>query len=194
MPRSSGLSAWRYNSDMRTVLSALLLFAVTVGAQPDRYEAILTRLNRHLLPLKSMAASQGAAQEEIMRRYADEMSKLYQTTVIPRDLSRSLTAALAGKDLTNENLMPLTRSIVAALNLAFDCRESRQCELGKLEGFRSSALGTYNALLALGAGPPQARTVMNEVLRAGLLIRKRQDPVFRNIPPGVPPKLPSQLN
>ena len=110
---------------MRTGLLCLILFTTVAIAQTNRSVAIVRRLNEHLIPLKGLSADISPEKTLIMRRFSDEMFMLYQTTVIPEGLAYSLTSALAGKKLTQENLTPLTRSTIAALNAASDCRGTR---------------------------------------------------------------------
>jgi len=57
-----------------------------------------------------------------MLRFADDVSKIYGESVIPWELAYALTSVLAGKDLSNPDLAPLTRAILEAVSSAFLCR------------------------------------------------------------------------
>jgi hypothetical protein len=118
---------------MKAWLLCLLLFPVTVGAQPAHDEVVITQLNSHLLALKVLPPlpdgkslsnvylmdrqqraairktldSQNSDQQKAMRSYADAVGKLYQKPVIPWDLAFALTSVLAGRDLSNDSLPPL---------------------------------------------------------------------------------------
>lgn len=173
---------------MRTQLRCLFLFAATVCAQTDRDEAIVKQLNEKLIQLKDIPADQVRKRAEITAGFTDQMFMHYRSTVIQRDFARMLTSALVGKNLSHENLTPITRSIVEALNTAFKCRDTHR-ELGQSMRFRASATSMYNALRELRVSATEASMVTEGLLNAGSLIVNPPRFFFRHIPPAFPQDL-----
>jgi hypothetical protein len=197
----------------------LLLLTMMVSAQTIRDEVIVTRLNSDLMALKFLpslpngkklpdlvamtredraalaarVANRNPDQHQVILRYADAMAKLYEETVIPWDLAYALTSVLAGKNLSNHTLTPLTSAILEAVDRAFVCRDT-QSDLGKSPQFRASIELAYDALLALDVSHPNARIVAGGLLESGKLIRARGPrlPFIRPIPPVLRPMSPQQ--
>ena len=97
------------------------------------------------------------------------MSKVYGETVIPWDLAYALTSVLAGKDLSNDNLRPLTRAILEAVSSAFLCRNEHS-NLRDSVQLRAAVEHAYRALLALNVTATNARVVVGSLLKAGLYV------------------------
>ena len=186
----------------------LLLFTLTVSAQTTGDDELVSRLNSALLPLKSLpkgdalpdlvamtaedraalraaVANQNPAQNRVMLRFADDMAELYGVAVILWDFAYALTSVLAGKDVSQDTLTPLTSSILGALDSAF-----ARSNLRKSAQFRASVEHAYDALLALGVSPANTRVVVDSLLKAADLIVNRRP--FQLIPPAFPPMLPQR--
>ena len=99
---------------MRTLSLCLAIFAGGANAQTGRGEAIVKQLTERLLPLKDLSPDRGPKQTEIAEGFAAQMFQHYRIGIISKDLASSLTSALAGKDLTPENLTRLMQSMHGA--------------------------------------------------------------------------------
>src|SRR5258708_437610 len=161
---------------------SLFLITMTVNAQPT-WEDVMTRLNSDLMALKSLpalpngivlpnlfamstedraalrktVANRSPDQDQVMMRYADAMAKFYEKTVVPWDLAYALTSVLAGKDLSNDALTPLTGAILHAVYSAFVCINTGS-HLGNSAHLRPAVEHAYHALLPLHPPPPTPRT------------------------------------
>ena len=179
---------------MRTLSLCLAIFAGGANAQTGRGEAIVKQLTERLLPLKDLSPDRGPKQTEIAEGFAAQMFQHYRIGIISKDLASSLTSALAGKDLTPENLTRLMQSMISSINAAFLCRDTK-CELGNSTRFRVFALDVYNALLDLDVSVRETSNVTEGLFKAGLFIVKRP-PLYwmpgTPIPPAYPPKLSRQ--
>jgi hypothetical protein len=134
-------------------------------------------------------ASQNSDQQKAMRSYADAVGKLYQKPVIPWYLAFALTSVLAGRDLSNDSLAPLTRAILGALDSAFVCKDV-ECDLRSSTEFRASVGEAYDSLLALGVNSSNASIAAEGLIQAGYQIRHR-DPLIRPIHPATRPVSPT---
>ncbi len=142
--------------------------------------------------LRKTVANRSPDQDQVMMRYADAMAKFYEKTVVPWDLAYALTSVLAGKDLSNDALTPLTGAILDAVDSAFVCMNTGS-DLGNSVQFRASVEHAYHALLALDVSAPNARVVVGGLFKAGNLICNG-GPLVRPIPPALRPMSPRQAN
>jgi hypothetical protein len=121
------------------------------------------------------------SQSKVMSAYQNELTALqYQRNrAVPRkpdegrptfrsfgspDQAYKLTRALAGKELSVDQLRPLAEGIVAMIESAVDCRDSSS----RLEGsvaFHDAAEKTYAALEALRVSKREVRIVTEALFR-----------------------------
>jgi hypothetical protein len=80
------------------------------------------------------------------------------------DLAYKLTRALAGKDLTELNVRPLSEGIIGMNESALDCSIA-SCQLQDSAAFRSSAQRTWDALHVLGVEERDLRIVTAALFR-----------------------------
>jgi hypothetical protein len=83
-----------------------------------------------------------------------------------QDQTYKLTKALAGRSLSEENLMPLAEAIAAMDQSALICRDSAS-PLRDSADFRKAAQNAHDALRAIGLSPADARIVTEALLSGG---------------------------
>src|SRR5207248_2820429 len=74
------------------------------------------------------------------------------------DQGYKLTSALAGKDLSEDNVTPLVEGIIGMAESAIECRNT-SAPLQNSAAFRTSAEKTWTALQTLGVKNPELRVV-----------------------------------
>ena len=135
----------------------LLLFtlSVSVRAEPD---PLVARLNADLMPLKDSPGS--AERARIMAQLSRDLNQFYfaQNFAKARLTSR-LTGVLIGRDLSDENLTPLTSAIAGALRGAIWCR-IRGFNIRSSTEFRAATVQAYKALIALGVSTRDTQAVV----------------------------------
>jgi hypothetical protein len=144
----------------------LLIFTTIAAAQSPDHKALVARLNADLLPMRSIESSpDNPAQKRVMVQFAMDISKLHPPGFVSRDLAYALTSAIAGKDLSDENLTPLVNGILANFVIALAC-QANSCDLIKSVQFSASIKQTHSALTDLGVSARDAIGVVRLVYQA----------------------------
>jgi hypothetical protein len=144
----------------------LLIFATIANAQQPDSKALIARLNADLMPMRSIESSpDNPAQKHVMVQFATDISKLHPPGFVSRDLAYALTSAIAGKDLSDDNLTPLVTGILANFVSALACKAA-SCDLMKSVQFSTSIKQTHSALTDLGVSAWDAIAVIRLVYQA----------------------------
>jgi hypothetical protein len=144
----------------------LLIFAAMATAQSPDHKELVARLTADLMPMRSIESSpDNAAQQRVMAQFATDISKLHPPGFVSRDLAYALTSAIAGKDLSDDNLTPLVNGILANFGSALACKADI-CDLMKSVQFRAFTKQTLSALTALDVSARDAMGVIRLVYQA----------------------------
>lgn len=176
---------------MKVWYVCLLLVIEAAYAQPN---AILMRLNGELTELKSLPVvpdraalsglpSLGGGHPQTFRKnVAESEPEMYRAANwIAGDISRfhypypgdfatwelayALTSVLAGKNLSDDRVAPLTEAIAGVVASAVDCRANLTRLLDSTQ-FQHSMEQAYKALIALNVSVPNTRVMMGLLYRS----------------------------
>jgi hypothetical protein len=95
------------------------------------------------------------------------------------DQAYALTSVLAGKDLSEDLLAPLSGAILGMVDSALVCLNDSS-RLRDSAGFRASSEQAYKALRTLGVAPPNVEVVMGILFRnASMLVAGPPRPLYK---------------
>ncbi len=103
-------------------------------------QTMTDRMTADLLPLRDTLVSANPSPPNV---------KLTFPGVVSADLTYKLTASLAGRNLTEENVTPLAAAIVDSLGSALECRND-ETPLADCKGLHRSSEQFWTALQNLG--------------------------------------------
>lgn len=144
---------------MKTAALSLLLFSMAANAQPLSHDEMVAQLNQVLLPLKSVA-DLPQAQAEIATRFVSDLARHYVDGFAVQGLGKPLARVLAGKDLSDDTLTPLTEAILGVIDSTRAWRGDGSRGLRTSPELRASLEQAYSALTALHVSSRDTRLVI----------------------------------
>ena len=133
--------------------------ALMTSPSPERERAV-ERLQRDLFNL----TGQRYAEIDKFKPGESPLMKTFQPLSGGWEIAYALTNVLAGKDLSDAALTPLTDAMLDMMDSALDSL-SNETKLDDSAEFRTSAEQAYKALLALDVSVPNVQVVMEALLR-----------------------------